>query len=299
MVNWFPIALLTAFSSATADAVIKARFSDLEPTGMVVVKAAAPVPFLILPLFLMPWPGLCLDFWRILAFLLPLEIFGLFLYMEVLKTSPISLSVPFLAFTPVFMVLTGWFILGERIDIRGSAGILCAAAGAYLLHLKAYKQGVLEPFHAIIKDKGSRLMLLVSAVYAISGVLGKRAVQESGPFFFACFYFVTLGLITFLVFYLIPRLFGRDFGVTGPRSSSRAIQWPAFWAVGLAQSVMVISHMWAIHLVAAAYMIAVKRTSILFSVLYGRLLFSEDETMKRLAGAGLMAFGAALIMINW
>ncbi len=296
--NWFPIALLTAFSAATTDALIKAGFSDLKLADMMVVRAAAPVPFLVLPLFFMPWPRLGPGFWETMAFLLPLEIFGLFLYMEALKTSPLSLSMPFLSFTPVFMVFTGWFILGERISLMGLAGILCAVAGAYILHLKAYGEGVFGPFKAVMKDRGSRLILLVSVVYAVTGVLGKRAVQESAPFFFACFYFVALGLVIFFIFYLLPWFFGMGLGRARGGPSLVVMRRPAFWAVGLAQSVMVISHMWAIHLVAAAYMIAVKRISIVFSVLYGKLLFYEDEALRRLLGAALMALGAALIMIR-
>ena len=298
--NWFPIALLTAFSTATTDAVIKARFAGLSPYEMAVVRASAPVPFLLPPLLFMPWPVLEPGFWQTIALLLPIEIFALFFYMKAIKTSPLSLSVPFLAFTPVFMILTAWLLLGEKISQRGMAGILCTVAGAYLLHFRPGVSGILRTFRAAVRDNGSRIMFFVSAIYAISGVLGKKAVSESAPFFFACFYFVLLGIATPVIFYLIPRFlgFGKYKRIIDPGDAGIVISWSAFAAVGLSQSVMVISHMWAIHLVSAAYMIAVKRTSAIFSVLYGRFIFAEDEPIKRLAGAGLMVLGVALIMLT-
>ncbi len=73
--------------------------------------------------------------------------------------------------------------------------------------------------------------------------------------------------------------------------------WGAWWAVGLAQTIMVLSHMWAINLITAAYMIAVKRTSLIFSVIYGKLIFKEKEITQRLAGASLMVLGVGLIVL--
>ncbi|UKL13597.1 DMT family transporter [Dissulfurimicrobium hydrothermale] len=298
--NWLPLALLTAFSTATTDVVIKARFAHLSPQDMMAIRAAAPVPFLLLPLMFMPWPKLTLAFWETLSILLPLEIFALFFYMKAIKTSPLSLSVPFLAFTPAFTVLTGWLILGERINLRGMVGILFTVAGAYLLHFRSNTPGVLQTLRIAIKDGGSRLMFFVSAVYSVTSVLGKKAVSESGPFFFACFYFVILGLATIMIFCVIPGVFRWCLRGRPRCRAASAIMggWRALIAAGFSQSVMVVSHMWAIHLVAAAYMIAVKRTSAIFSVLYGRFVFSEDETLKRLIGAGLMTLGVALIMIT-
>ncbi len=73
--------------------------------------------------------------------------------------------------------------------------------------------------------------------------------------------------------------------------------WIAWWALGLTQTIMVLSHMWAIHLITAAYMIAVKRTSLIFSVIYGKLIFKETEITQRLAGASLMMLGVGLILM--
>ncbi len=301
--NWFPAALLTALATATGDTILKARFSHLSPGSMAIVRSTAPMPFLLPLLLAISWPETDLVFWQTVGFLVPFEILALLLYMQALKVSPLSLSIPFLAFTPVFIVLTGWLVLDEKVTTAGLLGILCTVTGAYVLHIKASRKGLLEPLRAIAKEQGSRLMLAVAGIYGLTSVLGKKAIQHSDPIFFACFYFVLLGIVTPLSLGAL-RWITNGFGSNDKRPAplwpfkkTARSPWGAWWAVGLAQTIMVLSHMWAINLITAAYMIAVKRTSLIFSVIYGKLIFKEKEITQRLAGASLMVLGVGLIVL--
>ena len=58
---------------------------------------------------------------------------------------------------------------------------------------------------------------------------------------------------------------------------------------------MVVAHFHAIAHVEVAYMIAVKRTSLLFGMLYGAWLFGETGLKRNLAAGVLMIAGVALI----
>ncbi|MBW2080041.1 MAG: EamA family transporter [Deltaproteobacteria bacterium] len=300
--NWFPTALLTALATATGDTILKARFSHLSPDSMAIVKSTAPMPFLLPLLLAISWPETDLVFWQTVGLLVPFEILALLLYMQALKVSPLSLSIPFLAFTPVFIVLTGWLVLDEKVTTGGLLGILCTVTGAYVLHIKSSRKGLLEPFRAIAKEQGSRLMLSVAGIYSLTSVLGKKAIQHSDPIFFACFYFVLLGIVTPLSLGAL-RWATNGFGSHNKQSTLWSFKkagrnsWGAWWVVGLAQTIMVLSHMWAIHLITAAYMIAVKRTSLIFSIIYGKLIFKEKEIAQRLAGASLMVLGVGLIVL--
>jgi len=301
-VNWFPAALLTALANATGDTILKARFSHLSPQSMAIVKSTAPMPFLLPLLLAISWPETDLVFWQTVGILVPFEILALLLYMQALKVSPMSLSIPFLAFTPAFILLTGWLVLDEKVTLAGLLGILCIVTGAYVLHIKSGKNRPLEPFKAITKEQGSRLMLAVSAIYSITSVLGKKAIQHSDPIFFACFYFVLMGIITPLGLGALHWL-TNGFGPYNKRSSlwsfkkTGLVSWDAWFAVGIAQTVMVLSHMWAIHLITAAYMIAVKRTSLIFNVIYGKFIFKEKKIVQRLTGTSLMLLGVGLIVL--
>jgi drug/metabolite transporter (DMT)-like permease len=59
---------------------------------------------------------------------------------------------------------------------------------------------------------------------------------------------------------------------------------------------MVITHFYAIIHIEVAYMVAVKRTSLLFGILYGAWLFGESGLKTNLAAGMLMVLGVFLIV---
>lgn len=252
-------------------------------------RVLAPIFFLFPFLLFQAWPGLDATFWKTVAILLPLETMALLLYMEALRVSPLSLTIPFLAFTPAFMILTGAFILGERLSLTGITGIFLIVLGSYGLHLKSMRSGWLAPFRAVFQERGSVLMLIVAFIYSITSVLGKLAIMHSNPFFFAGFYYIVHGIFASLVLSVFFRAF--------PWEVVRKSPGGVFW-VGIAQTAMVITHMWAISLAPAAYMIAVKRLSVLFGVVLGGVIFREEDLPIRFLGAGFMVAGVFLIVLS-
>ena len=285
--DWLFLAILAAFSLATADALTKKHFSRLSAYEMGITRLTYTLPWLVIALFFIPWPRLDSTFFLAFGAALPLEVLAFLCYMRAIKISPLSLTLPFLAFTPVFIILTGRLILGETVTLPGVAGILCIVAGAYSLNLSQASIGVLEPFRAIFREPGSVLMLLVSFIYSITSTLGKLAVLHSNPYFFGVSYYVVLAL---LMLSLLPL-------VKNARAETLLKNPRAGLMVGAFMAMMVISHMLAISLVEAAYMIAVKRTSLLFGVLYGAWLFREKKITERLAGALIMVTG--VLVIGW
>ncbi len=286
---WFPLALSTAFFTAASDALTKIYLRPLGTAKMAVGRVLAPIGFLLPLLLIQPWPPLDKVFWETLAVLLPLETTALICYMEALRVSPLSLTVPFLAFTPAFMILTGALVLGETLSLQGILGILLIVVGSYSLNLKDLRTGWWAPFQAVFRERGSWLMLLVAFIYALTSVLGKLAIQHSNPLFFASFYFVVHGLFATIVLALVLRVYPWQV----VKQSPKGVLW-----VGLAQTAMVITHMWAISLAPAAYMIAVKRLSVLFGVVLGGVVFREREITMRLFGASLMVVGVFLIVLG-
>ena len=63
-------------------------------------------------------------------------------------------------------------------------------------------------------------------------------------------------------------------------------------------AVMVITHFLAIASVEVAYFLSLKRTSLLFGIVYGALLFKEAHLGRHLIGGIVMVAGVALIMIS-
>jgi len=287
--SWFGLTLLSAFSLATADALTKRYLSDYRAGQMTLVRFGV-TGLLLLPLLvLQPWPAPPPPFWGWVALLLPLEILAMWLYMKAIRDCPLSLTLPYLAFTPVFNVVTAYLLLGETVTPPRFAGITLVVCGAWLLNIDARHDGrgpaFLAPFRAIVRERGSRLMLGVAALYSLTSVMGKGALQYVSPGFFGPFYFVLLGAATTLLFA------SRDIG-----KWRLPVRHP--WApllVGLFMGAMVLAHFYAIAHVEVAYMIAVKRTSLLFGMLYGAWLFGDTGLRRNLTAGALMIAGVYLI----
>lgn len=283
---WLPTALLTAFSLSTGDALSKRALGETDDLVIVWVREGYSLPFLAAAFFFIDIPTLDRTFWLTLLLLLPLEITALILYVKAIRLSPLSLSVPFLALSPVFILFIAFFVLGETPTRGGVAGVFLIALGAYLLNAEASKFGPLGPLKAITKEPGSMLMIAVAVIYSVTATLGKVAIEHSNPVFFGFFYPFILTLVLTVI--LLKK--GRIKGVVSRPAT--------FLPIGLCNAVMVVSHFVALGMTQVAYLISVKRTSLVFSVLYGSLLFGEVNLRERLLGTVVMAAGVALIALS-
>lgn len=284
---WFYYALITAFSQATSDAITKKTLQRADEYIVAWLRLLSSVPYLLIALFIIEIPETDSTFWAVLIAALPLEVTAFILYIRALKESPLSLTIPFLAFTPVFLIFTSFLILGELPDKSGTAGVILIAAGAYTLNLHMKKKGLLKPIMAIIKERGSLMMLIVSFIYSITSSLGKLAILHSSPIFFGALYFIILALaFTPIVMFKSRNNLGQIIK-----------NYKFFGLLGFFHSIMVITHMVAMSLTQVTYMIAVKRTSLLFSAGYGYFLFKEEKLRERLLGSILMIIGVALIVV--
>jgi len=224
-------------------------------------------------------------FWLALGLLVPLEVVSLVLYVKAIKLSPLSLSVPFLALSPVFIIFIAYFVLGEVPTRGGVAGVCLIAVGAYLLNASASRFGLLGPIKAIAREPGSMLMIVVSIVYSVTATIGKVAIEHSGPVFFGFFYPFVLTMVLSLVLLRKGRLRG---------VFSRPV---TFLPIGLCTAIMIVSHFVALGMTQVAYLVSVKRTSLVFSVLYGSLLFKEVNIRERLLGGVVMVAGVVLVAV--
>ncbi len=283
--TWLFLSLITAFTSATADALIKKYLGGLSALEMSTIRLVYTLPWLLLCLFFIPVPTLDRTFFMAICCGLPLELLALTCYIKAIKISPLSLTLPFLSFTPVFMILTGKIILHETLTMSGIAGIALIVTGSYCLNLEHMPRGVLEPFRAIGREPGSLLMILVAFIYSITSSIGKLGVLHSSPAFFGLTYFSLLCLVMLALVIVIP-------GAHIARIVSRP--YPCL-IIGVVFAAMILSHMVAISMVDAAYMIAVKRLSLVFGVLYGAFLFREGHVPGRLFGAAIMVCGVLVI----
>ncbi len=226
-------------------------------------------------------------FWPALLVGGTLNIVTTILYMKAIKTSDLSVTVPMLTFTPLFLLLTSPFIVGEFPSLKGVFGILLIVTGSYLLHLKEKKKGLLAPFKAIVKEKGPRLMLAVAFIWSITSNIDKVGIQNSSIVHWA------IAMHIFAIFAMIPVIW-----VTSRSSISQV--WKrqkVLFPMGFVNALKYIFQMAAIQLTLVAYVISIKRTSAILSVVLGFLIFKEKGFRERLTGSIIMILGVLLITL--
>lgn len=290
--DWLTLSLICAFSLATADAVGKKYLSAYSGYAILLVRFVVPGILLVPVLFFVPLPTeLSYEFWLWLLAMVPLEIFAMLLYMQAIHEAPLYQTLPYLSFTPVFSMLTGWITLGETVSMQGALGIIFIVIGTYIINIDhsgaRNKITWFAPFKAIASQRGSQKMLLAAFIYSFTAVGSKAAMQYAEPKSFGAIYFITIAIATFLLV-LVHR----------PKALLILKQnmWPHL-LVGSLMAIMVVTHFLAIALVEAAYMIAVKRLSLLFGVIYGAWWFHEKGIIKNFSAALLMLVGVAMILI--
>ena len=151
-------------------------------------------------------------------------------------------------------------------------------------------------------------MLVVAFLFAVSINFDKIAMLNSDPFFGMALTVFSIGsafiLMAAFSCYSVHSL-------SSPRTAEKGHQaprsgFPEFLhrntfaltvLIGAFVAIEAASINVAYTMQIVPYVIAIKRLSIIFVVLYGTLIFSEDETVKRLMGAAMMVAGAVIIVL--
>ena len=288
--NWFVLSLAAAYFFSTGDVLSKLllRDNDEWTSGCAISLASLPflIPLLIVRETFLPSRELIL----LVCILIPFEVFAYYLYLKAIRISPLSLSIPYLSFTPVFTILTAGILLGETIAFQGIVGILMVTVGAYVLNIELYVQHPLAPLKAAFQSRGARYMLLVSLIWSLTSTLGKKGVQLSDPVFFGVFY---MTCVSSAMLAIESWRLSRNAATVDLRGRN------TIWLLlgGLATALATMAHYHAIKLAPVSYMMAVKRTSLIFSVLYGGLIFKEPHIRLRLLGASIMLSGVVVLYL--
>ena len=283
---WFFLSLAAALSIAARDVSIKS-YKDLQPREIAVLELFWALPALIIGCVFVETPPLDQTFWWTFILSIPINIMAYVLYLNAIKISPISLSVPFLAFTPIFMILTGFWVLGETINLWGGFGTGLIVIGSYILHFKKNQLNFSAPFSAFIHEKGSWYMLIVAVLFAFAAVIGKKAILHSSPLFFSYSFFMVFNVLILMGLFVR----GKNNWQKIIRNSPKGL-----W-LGSLLMIHISFHGLAISISTAVYMVAVKRSSILFSVLLSWLILKERDIHYRGLGTLIMFVGMIFITL--
>jgi drug/metabolite transporter (DMT)-like permease len=278
--------VVSSLGWAALDALRKALTAHVRPVPLAALLAAGQ-----LPLFA-TW-ALCSGETRVATgYFLPgaatiaLNVVANLLFLHAVRVSPLSATIPFLSFTPVFSTAFSAAVLGERPDPRDLAGIVLVVFGGLFVNLR-WDGGTRTA--AFLREPGSLMMTGVALLWSLTSVLDKRALGFAGVPTHAAIQCSGVALVLVLVLAGRGRL--ADLRVRAPARGRLAF---ALVAAGVGLSFQFL----ALRLTLVGLVEALKRSiGMLFALGVGRFAFGEPLTPGKVAGVALMSAGVGLIVL--
>ncbi len=213
------------------------------------------------------------------------------LFLRAVQISPLSLTTPYLAFTPVFTAISALIVLGQIPTTAGWVGIVIVCLGAFFMNPGDEDDGILAPLKALWTERGSFYMLIVALLWSITPVLDKQASEMTSPMWHTMFLAGSVGL-AFLVYRRI-----HDSSFRPLVEEFKAIP---LWLIlgGLFAVGAMVLQLTSYEFIDVAYVETVKRAvGVTAAIAAGYFFFGERDIRRRLLGALVMSVGVGLILM--
>lgn len=284
----FLFAFLTAFFESVKDVFSKKSLKDFDEYVIAWALHFFVLVFVAPLLLVVEIPEIGSRFWEALIITAILDALVAIIYMKAIKASDLSITIPMITFTPLFLLITAPLIVGEFPSTIGTVGISLIVFGAYFMKITEMHNGLIAPFHALLKERGPKLMLVAAFIWSITSSYDKVGVLNSSPIFWivAINGFISLLLFPIAFFKSKEQLLAvpRKLRVLAP--------------IGFLGALALVFQMTALKLTLVAYVISIKRAGVIFGVLFGHFIFKERGVKERLLGAIIMVLGVVLIALE-
>lgn len=299
-IGLMPLLLVLAASVASSgfDLFRKMLVRDLAPVPMVFLLATASVPLFGAAVFFGGPVDVQDAYWWPALGSVALNVVANLTFLEAVRISPLSVTVPLLSLTPVFTALLGFGLLGERLGPLQIAGIVLVVIGAFWLNVgmtAGTTQGE-EPgterrslARSFLSQPGAWMMAGTALLLSLTIPLDKLAVNYANPPFHGLILTAGIAFGTLIVL-AVQNRWGE---LAGLRRG-----WVPF-LLALASSTLALGfQLVALKFVFVSLIETLKRgIGNLLAVILGRAVFHEPLTPGKVGAALLMAAGVALILL--
>lgn len=223
---------------------------------------------------------------------LVLQIVANVLFLFAVRASPLSLTIPFLALTPVFAAIGGALTLGERLAPLQLIGVALVVIGALTLgsgHDSDEDQQRVRLLRVFVTEPGAPMMAGVALCWGITTTLDKHALTYAAVPIHALIQ--VSGVLIAALVYLTARGQLRELAV--PRS-----RWLTLGLATLTGAIALGVQLVAIQWVLVSVVETIKRAlGLVSAVVFGKLLFDEAITVTKVVAMTVMVVGVVLVML--
>lgn len=288
---WILFSLSAAFFESLKDSYSKkSLFKTNEFTTGIVLHLVSFL--LILPVVIFTGiPELKSSFWYgSMAFLLITPLWTI-LYMKALQLSEISKVIPLMALNPIFTATLAFLFDSTPISFYGWMGISFISAGMYVANsnLRLLKNDPFHPIKNIVKDRGAVAMLCVALLWSLGAHFSKMRVDGSSPLFST----LTGGFIGIVTTYIIALYSKKKIQLQELNQHKKSLL-----PVGIFYFLATILSSFALQSGTATYVFAIKRGSIIGSLITGSLFFGEKISPNKLIGVIGIFIGVVLLVVG-
>jgi uncharacterized membrane protein len=216
-----------------------------------------------------------------------LEATALLLYLKALQVSPLSVCAPFMAFTPIFLIPTGYLMIGELPTYAKLVGVVLIVIGSLAMHRKLFAIGWMEPLKALIRERGSRYTMIVAGIFALTNPLDKQLVSMSHAF--------TLAMLKGIIYVIFFGLLATYKGLDWKKLWRSARKWIIL--TGALESVVLLFQFTSHNYIDVVITISLKRAGVVLAVLMGWLIFRERDIKDKVMASCVMVTGALMFYV--
>jgi drug/metabolite transporter (DMT)-like permease len=314
----FFFALAGALLSSAKDLISKKLAYRLDGTLSTFASFAYALPYYLfvwIVFWLMGWETWVWSstFWTLVLLRALTDVFAEGMKMHALAHADVSIVTIFFSLSPILLMLTSPFITGDSLNVWKVIAIHLTVAGSLLV---AYRPG--QPFWRkpqaetpapatndttparaddvsqlphIVRDQRKGIFLALGAAFffALNSSFDRLAARD-----FHVPVLSSFSMTAFSAALVLPFIaWGTSSTWTDLREHSLGL-----WMRGLLETVFMVCKLTAIRYLDAPEVIAIQRTSVVFAIVGGRVLFKEGDFPRRFTAGLFIVAGASVIVLG-
>ena len=287
---WFWYAIVSGFIIAISVVISKYALKNVSTPVVTWALFTFSIPFLAFIVLQQGIPQTTEKFWYNAASSSFVFIFCKLIELYAVKHAPLESFYPLWVFSTVFTYILGILFLNEHIALLPLVGIAVTLVGAYLLNIHSAKKNIFLPLFLVFKNKILFLVFVGVFLGGLSAIFDKLAIASlpsNNPAF------VLLVENIFMSSFLFLLLCVRRYDVMKQLKKYG-------WILLLMSIVYALGGIFtfsAFRYGAIALASAVKKTQILWVLLFGILFFKEKPTKYTWIASVIMILGIVLMKI--
>eukprot|EP00747_Dinoflagellata_sp_TGD_P171569 gnl/TRDRNA2_/TRDRNA2_205984_c0_seq1.p1 gnl/TRDRNA2_/TRDRNA2_205984_c0~~gnl/TRDRNA2_/TRDRNA2_205984_c0_seq1.p1 ORF type:complete len:311 (-),score=33.69 gnl/TRDRNA2_/TRDRNA2_205984_c0_seq1:136-1068(-) len=208
-----------------------------------------------------------------------------------LRKGELGDTLPFLSFTPAFLLVAEFVLLHEAASLSGVLGVLLVSAGGFLLsRISSSSKSVTSGSKGFVLPPGAGIFTAIAIIYSISSAFDKRGVGAAPPLLYGATIQTAVAIGAFIS-WLWKRSNSRTTASSAPRDVTTHILIVGEWLLSLAAYWCQLQ---ANQYVQASHLSAIRRAGCLFGLLLGRMFFQE-RVAKKVLPVTIMVFGVCVL----